>query len=221
MNKLDGVIFDMDGVIFDTEKYYLKIWTEVFLKRGYKLSPEIYISIMGTGRANVIKTFKENYGDNLPMDEMYKEKDEMLLDAVRNNLVPIKEGAEEILEYLKKNNIKTALATSSRRERLDLQIKMYDIFNNFDAIISGEDIQNGKPAPDIFIKAADKINASYDKCIVIEDSFAGIKGARLAGMHPIHVQDLRKADEEILKYAEKNFLNLNEIKEYISKNYKK
>ena len=219
MKKLDGVIFDMDGVIFDTEKYYLKIWTEVFKKRGYDLKPEIYISVMGTGRANVIKTFKNNFGADLPMDEMYKEKDEMLLDAVRRNLVPIKEGAESMLKYLKANNISTALATSSRRERLDLQIEMYDIFNLFDAIVSGEDIVNGKPAPDIFIKAADKINASYEDCIVIEDSFAGIKGARLAGMHPIHVEDLRKADKDILKYAEENFLNLNEIKEYIAENY--
>ncbi len=219
MNGLEAVIFDMDGVIFDTEKYYLNIWTEVFSRRGYKLNPDIYISLMGTGRANVIKVFKESYGQSLPMDEMYKEKDDMLLNAIKNNMVPIKDGAEEILRFLKENNIKTALATSSRRERLRIQMEMHDIFKLFDTVVSGEDVQRGKPYPDIFIKAADKIKAQYKKCIVIEDSLSGIKGAHKAGMYPIHVEDLKKADEEILMYCKKNFRNLKEIQEYIGQTY--
>lgn len=219
MKNLECVIFDMDGVIFDTEKYYLNIWVEVFKKRGINLDKNIYISLMGTGRANVMKVYKENYGENLPMEEMYKEKDEMLLNAIREGRVPIKDGAEEILSFLKENNIKTALATSSRRERLNLQISMYDIFKKFDAIVCGEDIVSGKPAPEIFLKAAEKVHVKPENCIVVEDSLAGIKGAYAGKMCPIHVKDLRRADSEILKYAHNNFENLNEIQNYISENY--
>lgn len=220
MKNVKAVIFDMDGVIFDTEKAYLDIWTNVFETHGYALDRNIYISLMGTGKENVMKVFKEKYGENLPIIEMYKEKDEKLLDRMKRRLVPIKDGAYELLNYLKENNFKIALATSSRRERLDLQIKMFDIFEMFDAIVCGEDVINGKPNPEIFLKASEKLGVAPKDCIVIEDSLAGIKGAYAGGMIGFHVQDLKIADEDILRYCNKNFMNLKEIKDYISEVFK-
>lgn len=215
MNKIKAVLFDMDGVIFDTEREYLKEWEVIFKKYGYKMKKEIYISVMGRGRKKVKEIFKEKFGEDLPIDKMYIEKDKMLKKAVENNKVPLKEGALELLEFLKENGYKIALATSAKRERVKIQVSHAKIENIFDAIVCSEDITNSKPDPEIFLKAAEKVCVNPENCIVIEDSEAGIKAAFNAKMMGFHIEDLKKADESILKYSYKNFKNLIEIKEYI------
>ena len=211
-----AVIFDMDGVIFDTEKVYLDIWIEVFEKYGYKMTKELYVNVMGTGRKNVIKTFLENFGDDLPIEKMYEEKDNQLFYRIENQGIPLKEGVKELFSMLKEKNYKIALATSAKRERVEKQIKDKWLKESFDAIVCGDDVEKGKPSPDIFLKAAKEIDVEPENCFVVEDSPAGIKAAFSGGMKGIHVEDLKEADEDILKYCEKNFKNLQEIKEYLS-----
>ena len=211
-----AVIFDMDGVIFDTERVYLEIWQSVFEKYGYKMTKELYVNVMGTGRKNVIKTFLENFGDDIPIEKMYEEKDNQLFYIIENQGIPLKEGVKELFSMLKEKNYKIALATSAKRERVEKQIKDKWLKESFDAIVCGDDVEKGKPSPDIFLKAAKKIDVEPENCFVVEDSPAGIKAAFSGGMKGIHVEDLKAADEDILKYCEKNFKNLQEIKEYLS-----
>ena len=211
-----AVIFDMDGVIFDTEKVYLDIWIEVFEKYGYKMTKELYVNVMGTGRKNVIKTFLENFGDDLPIEKMYEEKDNQLFYRIENQGIPLKEGVKELFSMLKEKNYKIALATSAKKERVEKQIKDKWLKESFDAIVCGDDVEKGKPSPDIFLKAAKEIDVEPENCFVVEDSPAGIKAAFSGGMKGIHVEDLKVADEEILKYCQKNFKNLQEIKKYLS-----
>ena len=211
-----AVIFDMDGVIFDTERVYLEIWQSVFEKYGYKMTKELYITVMGTGRKNVIKTFLENFGDDLPIEKMYEEKDNQLFYIIENQGIPLKKGVKELFSMLKEKNYKIALATSAKRDRVEKQIKDKWLKESFDAIVCGDDVEKGKPSPDIFLKAAKKIDVEPENCFVVEDSPAGIKAAFSGGMKGIHVEDLKAADEDILKYCEKNFKNLQEIKEYLS-----
>lgn len=211
-----AVIFDMDGVIFDTERVYLEIWKSVFEKYGYKMTKELYITVMGTGRKNVIKTFLENFGDDLPIEKMYEEKDNQLFYIIENQGIPLKKGVKELFSMLKEKNYKIALATSAKRDRVEKQIKDKWLKESFDAIVCGDDVEKGKPSPDIFLKAAKEIDVEPENCFVVEDSPAGIKAAFSGGMKGIHVEDLKAADEDILKYCEKNFKNLQEIKEYLS-----
>ena len=177
---------------------------------------ESYVSVEDEAILNqVFEIFKEKFGEDLPIDKMYIEKDKMLKKAVENNKVPLKEGALELLEFLKENGYKIALATSAKRERVKIQVSHAKIENIFDAIVCSEDITNSKPDPEIFLKAAEKVCVNPENCIVIEDSEAGIKAAFNAKMMGFHIEDLKKADESILKYSYKNFKNLIEIKEYI------
>ena len=215
MSRIEAVLFDMDGVIFDTERVYLEHWMQIFEKYGYEMKKEIYTSVMGTGRENVMRVFKEIYGDDLPIVQMYKEKDELLVQAVEEGQVPMKPGAKEILNFLRENNFKTALATSAKRDRTNMQLKMGKIESEFDAVVCGDDITNSKPDPERFLKVAQKLSISSRNCIVVEDSSAGIKAAYSAKMMGLHVEDLKKADEEILEYCHKSFKNLFEIKEYL------
>ena len=214
INNIKSIIFDMDGVIFDTELVYLEIWSKVFEKYGYKLQKEVYAEVLGTGRENVKKVFLNNYGNELPIDKMYREKDEDLEKAVDKG-IPLKQGAYEILSYLKNNNYKIALATSASKERALKQLRNADIEKFFDVIVSRDDVKETKPNPDIFLKAAKKLNVNPNECIVIEDSSAGIKAAFNAGMAGIHVVDLKEPDNEIIRNCYKSFNNLNDIRKEI------
>ncbi|WP_207745966.1 HAD family phosphatase [Clostridium sp. D53t1_180928_C8] len=211
ISKIKAVIFDMDGVIFDTEMVYLSVWSEVFEKYGYKMTKDIYASVLGTGRENVKKVFLNAFGDELPIDDMYIEKDENLAMAIEKR-VPLKSGVHEILKYLKNNDFKVALATSAVSERAFKQLRQGNIEKFFNAVVCRDEVRETKPNPEIFLKAAEKLMVEPSECIVIEDSSAGIEAAFNAGMIPIHVVDLKEADENILKNCYKSFNNLNEIR---------
>lgn len=219
MNNIKAVIFDMDGVLFDTERVYLESWIKVFKEYGYTMTKEIYIPLMGTGRKNVKEVFKKTFGDNIPIEEMYVKKDELLFKAIDNNEVPLKLGAIDILCYLKEEGYKIALATSAKRDRVTKQIQASNMNNMFNAIVCGDDVVNSKPDPEIFLKAAKKLDVNPENCVVIEDSLAGIKGANKGGMKGFHVEDLKKADDEIKTLSTKTFKNLVEIKEYLRDRY--
>ena len=138
------------------------------------------------------------------------------MQVIDKGQVPMKAGVKEILTFLKENGYKVALATSAKRERAIKQLKMANIKELFDCIVCGDEVINAKPNPEIFLKAAEELSVKPENCIVIEDSPAGIESAYNANMVGIHVEDLKKADEVILKYCHKSFKNLIDIKEYIS-----
>ena len=211
IDKIKAIIFDMNGVIFDTEMIYLKVWSNVFEKYGYKMTKEIYASVLATGRENVKKVFLKHFGRNLPIDDMYVEKDENLAREIEKG-VPLKLGVYEILKYLKENNFKIVLATSAISKRAFKQLKQANIESFFDVVVCRDEVRETKPNPEIFLKAADKLMVKPEQCIVIEDSSAGIEAAFNAGMVPIHVVDLKEADEKILNNSYKSFNDLSEIR---------
>lgn len=215
MKNTEAVIFDMDGVIFDTERVYLDTWTEVFEKYGYKMTKDIYTSVMGVGRQNVIKTFLEVYGDDLPIEKMYKEKDEKLAKKISEGDIPIKDGVYEILDYLKNNNYKIALATSAKRERANKHLEEANLKSYFDAIVCGDEVKKAKPNPEIFLKASEKLSVEKDKCIVVEDSKAGVIAGYNAGMKVINIPDLKEADNDMKRDSHKVLKNLIEFKRYL------
>lgn len=215
MNNIKAVIFDMDGVIFDTERIYLEDWTTIFKEYGYDMKRELYLSVMGKGRKKVKEVFKESFGNNLPIEEMYIKKDKLLWERIKEGIA-LKEGVFEILDFLETSGYKIALATSAKKDRLDEQFIKSSISKKFDVVVCGDDVTNSKPDPEIFLKAASLLDTKPEECIVIEDSEAGIRAAYNAKMIPLHVKDLKDADEDITKYSYKNFENLIEIKKFLS-----
>lgn len=122
--------------------------------------------------------------------------------------VESKPGVHELLDYLKKQGIKTAIATSSPMPRATAYLKSLGLLEKFDCICSGHDVAQGKPAPDIYLHAAVSIGISPENCLAIEDALAGIQSAHAAGCWPILVPDLDGSDEEMRKilYAEADSL---------------
>ena len=147
------------------------------------------------------EVFLSHYGEDFPfdtyMDEMF-----VLFRKEAEGGLPLKKGAREILAYLKENNIKVALATSTIREKALPEIRNAGLESFFDQFICGDMIENGKPEPDIYLKACEALHVNPANACAVEDSFNGIRSASRAGMHPVMVPDLLQPDDEIRELAE-------------------
>ena len=208
------VIFDMDGVIFDSERLIADLWREVAEE---KKMPDIDIAIqrsIGITNDATTQVFKELYGEDFPYEEYKKIVSTRFHAKYDNGKLPTKPGIKELLIFLQENKIPTAVASSTRTAVVETEICDAGLLPYFDRIIGGDQVTNSKPNPEIFLKAADALNAKPEDCYIIEDSFNGIRAAHAAGMHPIMVPDLLDPDDEIKELYEEIFPSLVEVRKY-------
>lgn len=217
MEKIEGVIFDMDGILFDTERISFSIWKKILKKYGYVINKDEYVSFMGKNRQTANKLFIKKYGEDFPIKKIRDEKDIDMLKFINENGVPIKPGVYELLDFLGENGYKVALATATCRERAIHLLDKAGIVDKFKTIICGDDVIKSKPNPEIFLKAAENLEADPQKCIVLEDSPAGIEAAYNGGMMGINVPDLKEPDDETERLAYKICESLLDVKAYLLK----
>jgi HAD superfamily hydrolase (TIGR01549 family) len=207
---LEAVIFDMDGVLIDSEPFHLVVNEKIFENLGISLSEDEYHSYIGTTHKDMWSTIKKRH--NLPQSvpELVNMQVSGNIDYIKNEEIePIKiKGVTDLLSKIARENIKIGIASSSPTEVIELVINKLRISGYFSAITGGEEITKGKPAPDIFLKAANRLNAKPPNCLVVEDSKNGVLAAKAAGMKCVGYknpnsgnQDLRKADLIVYNYA--------------------
>ena len=210
---MKSIIFDMDGVIFDSERAVYNIWRELAEKYGFAEDLyEVYIKCIGVNSASTRKIFTEHYGSGFPYDEYQKESSKMYRDRYDGGNLPLKPYVEELLQCIKSKGYKIAIASSTRTERVRMQIEEADLIKYFDIIVGGDMVTRSKPAPDIFLKAAEELNAEPSQTYVIEDSFNGIKAAYEGGFIPVMVPDMLPPDDEMRDKASYIFDTLEGIK---------
>jgi beta-phosphoglucomutase family hydrolase len=200
-----AVIFDMDGVISDTQKLHAKIESEIFSRFGLNLTPE-EITKRFAGR-RIKEMFEEVLKDrDYSLDELVEEKRNKIFQLAALGVEPI-EGSIELIKELYKNNIPLAVASASQSNYVKKVLEKLNILDLFDTIISGDMVKNGKPHPESFMTAADKLGIDYENCLVIEDGESSMIAAREAGMKCIElVEDMNK------EYPTKNLvLSLEEV----------
>ena len=195
--NFQGALFDMDGLVLDTEKIYHRELKKAGKFFGYDISDEIICGAMGLCGTASSDYFYSIFGYDFPFDKIHNKKTQLLDKYFDKNPPKIKTGFKRLISYLKRNDKKTALATSTKRETAKRYLQQAGIFNAFDEIVCGDEINNSKPNPEIFITAAKKINIDIKDCIIFEDSFNGIRAAAAAGGKPIMVPDTIKPTEEI------------------------
>lgn len=211
----DAVVFDMDGVIFDSERATMYCWLDLAEKYDIPNIKEPYYACIGTTMVRTREIMLETYGPDFPYDEYAKEASVMYHEKYDGGRLPMKKGIRELLVFLKENNKKIALASSSRRQTVVNQLRDANILEYFDAVICGDMVERSKPAPDIFLKACSEIGVEPQRAYGIEDSFNGIRALSAAGMHAIMVPDLLAATDEMKELSECVLEDLLEVREYL------
>lgn len=217
MENIKAFIFDMDGLILDTERIAFKSYKEALKEYGYDFTEAFFLNLVGTNVKLTKELCLNRYGSWFPFDLLHENHNKITEEYIKKNGVPLKEGVNELIDYLKEKDYKIALATSSDREKAEYLLELVKIKDKFDYIICGNDIVNSKPNPEIFLKAAENLKVEPKECVVIEDSKFGVKAAVNAGMKVINVPDMKMPDSEVKSMAFKIFNNLLEVKDYISK----
>lgn len=213
---MDYFIFDMDGTIFDTEKFYYQSWIDTGKANNFTFTMDDKMALSGRQDKEAIAYMVDKF--QMSEDEAIKIRADLnkLRDERFNELEESlkKPGLIKLLDYLRANNKKIALATSSVKERMDFLLDRENVRDYFDVLLSSDDIVKGKPDPQIFNLAMEKLGADENKTYILEDSLAGIRAAKNSGATAVLILDMDQS-REIKNEADLVFSSLDEFLSYL------
>lgn len=212
---IKAVLFDMDGTLLDTESIGLKAWQYIIDKYSLNIDLTLPIKSIGLNNKSMGELFYKELGDDFPFEKYWEEGTEYLCRYEDSHGIPVKDGFYKLSQYLKDNGIKMIVATSTYHDLAVNKLKKAGIHQHFDGLVGGDEVENGKPAPDIFLKAAGITGFSEDECIVIEDSENGIKSALCANIKCIYIKDIKDIRNELKEKVFRECKDLSEISEVI------
>lgn len=208
-----GAIFDMDGLLFDTERLYQESWIEMVEKFGVSPEPAFPPAVCGTSGAHMLEVIHTYYPtvDAQAFAQGCMARVDMLL----KTHVPEKPGMRELLDYFRCNGCRIAVASSSARHRIVDNLRHAGVETYFDAVVSGEDVVHGKPAPDIFLLAAERLGCAPEDCYVFEDGINGVRAGLAAGCTTVMVPDLTPPPAEFHDACAGIFESLHEVRKAV------
>lgn len=175
------VIFDLDGTIIDSEENYYEADRMLFNERGVEFTREMKEEFIGSGNWEMMKRIKKEYGFSETAEELLKRKNELYLNLAREN-TPVYPEMMRFIQILHERGVPLAVASGTSPEIIDEILGRLEITGYFKVIASAEHVENGKPAPDLFLYTAEKLGSSPSGCLVLEDSKYGVEAAKRAGM---------------------------------------
>jgi beta-phosphoglucomutase len=189
--KIAAVILDMDGLMLDTEPIYKSAWQSAAVECGYSLDDDFYLTLIGQPNPACEAALLNRFGDLFPLDDFRDRWSRLWHAHVETLGIPTKPGLTELFAFLRERQVPVAVATSSDRDYASLSLRAAQLEAYFDQVITGDQILNGKPAPDIYFEAAHRLGVTAVNCVAIEDSDAGVLSASAAGMITVMVPDLK------------------------------
>lgn len=205
---IEAVIFDLDGVIVSTDALHYQAWKTIAHQEGIEFNQEINHRLRGVSRMESLEIILEK------ASKRYTDHEKLTLATLKNNLYvellthlsdkDILPGVMDVLDELKKKNIKIAIGSSSKNTPMIL--KQIGLSHTFDAVADGNDVSRSKPFPDVFLKASEKLKIASYHCVVVEDAEAGIEAAKRAGMIACALSDARKS-----RRADYRFTDIREL----------
>lgn len=205
-----AVIFDIDGLMIDSERISQRSWTQTLDIAGFELTEAIYLQMIGRTEKDVKQILKQAFGDDFPFEEMYRHREVRFLDMIARDGIPTKPGLHIVLDWIHARQMKYAVASSTYCKLAELKLSAAGIRGRFTTIVTGDEVVNGKPAPDLFLAAAQRIEVAPEECLVLEDSQAGIQAAHAAGMYSILVPDMQPVDPAVASLATRVVKDLHE-----------
>ncbi len=201
------IIFDMDGVIVDSEPLHAELELEILEELVGISDREEHLKFIGTTDAYQWSYYKDRYGISQSIEELIDLKKQVFMDNIHR--LKLIAGFKEFLELLIENKYRLALASSNNRQIIDKILDIFELEDYFKVSISGEEVEKGKPDPEIFLKAAKELSSPIESCIVIEDSLNGLRAAKASNMKAIGLHsnslvrmDLSLADLEVESLSE-------------------
>lgn len=206
-----AVIFDLDGVLADSELWWNQIDANLLAEYGVSDHGQYHRNVLGVSYRLAIEFYKKAFGISVPTDKMMRRRGEIATDffATQIGLFP---STREVLQELQRMNLRLAVATSSVKASAGPFLERHDLTAIFDVIVTGEDVEHGKPAPDIYLLTAEQLGVPAAACLVIEDSLSGVASGKAAKMRVAAIPDTRFVDPgEYRKQADYVVKSLKEI----------
>ena len=194
---IKGILSDMDGVILDSEKIYVRFWCEAGQFYGFPFERRHALGIRSMARPFAIRKLQGWFGESFDYDKVRNKRVELMDAYVAEHGIEPKPDAARLLSYLKENGYRVALATATPKDRAEEYLRRVDLLRFFDEVVSARMVKNGKPAPDIYLYAAERLGLKPEECIALEDSPNGVRSANAAGCRTVMVPDLDAPSEEI------------------------
>jgi len=210
--EIKAVLFDMDGLMVDTESLSTEAFINSAKAQGYNMTKEETLKVLGFTKANIyqfwIDYFQGTNVDGKKLVDDHYEYIENVLYTVGPEKMPY---VEELLKYLRENNYKIAVASSSDTADIKNNLEKTKLEKYIDEIASGAEVENGKPAPDVFLLAAKRLGVDAKDCLILEDSKAGIKAGKASDAMVFMVPDMFTVDKECEDTADRILTNLGEV----------
>jgi HAD superfamily hydrolase (TIGR01509 family) len=193
-----AVILDMDGLMLDTERPIVAAWEQAARETGWRLSGEVLARTVGVDEAATRKVIVETYGQDFPYDAVREDLERIYVEDVEKNGIPLRPGLLALLEHLNSLELPIAVATSSARDIARWKLEMACVKERFRLLVCGDEVRRGKPAPDIFLKAAELLGKEPAECLGFEDSPAGLRALEAAGIRSVFIRDMVEPPPEVL-----------------------
>lgn len=213
--KYIAAIFDMDGLLIDSERLALLAFEQTCEHFGLQGSFALYAQLLGTNETTTRKILKNELRADIDLHAFTGHWEAIYHQSTRNG-VPLMKGVLKLLDYLECNEIPSAIATSTQTDKATEKLAKAQVLDRFISVTGGDQVDNGKPAPDIYLMAAQSLGADPGHCITLEDSPNGVRAAVAAGTHAIQIPDILQPDEELLKLGHTVLDDLTQVPEYLN-----
>jgi len=199
--RFTAAIFDMDGLLLDTERVILEAWQAVARELGTELARETYVQLIGRRAADVRGLFRSLLPEDFPFDEARGRVQRLVAERRAREGFRVKPGVQSLLNRLEQHHVPCAVASSTRLEEVERRLQAVQLRSHFQAVVGGDEVANGKPAPDIFLLAASRLGVPAAACVVFEDVEHGARAAVAAGMQVVIVPDLKPPSAEAQAFS--------------------
>jgi len=196
--KVDLVIFDMDGLMIDTEPISKEGWRQALAHHGLEMHESLFSQLLGRGIDTAKQLMSKHYGPDFNFEAIRKMRTAYMENYIQENGLPMKKGLLYMLDQLDQMGIKKCVATSTEWDSMERKLGKLGLLERFDGFVTGDQVKEGKPNPEIFLKAAKLMEVEPANCIVLEDSIAGVTAAYSAGMRSIMIPDMAQPTHWIL-----------------------